>query len=102
MPEDIILQETLVENGLGEKVVPIYFSQFHIPQEDYADLEKNVRAYSAMQGAQNRIDESSCVQHFTVKNYGREAFYVASPDKKHTQDICEAILNGFGMKYSLK
>lgn len=102
MPEDIIIQETLVENGLGQKIIPIYFSLFHIPNEIYQDKKKNREVSLMAQTAMNRGIESSLVKILDVRIYGMTAIYVASPNKKHTQGICEAFLKSFNMDYVIK
>ncbi len=102
MTEDIVIQTTYTENGHGQRIVPIYFTSFHVPLELYNDEAMNRKASSLVSFAQNAGCESSFVRHFTNTNYGREMFYVSSPDRSHTGTITEAILNGFGISYVLR
>ena len=101
MPEEVAIQMTLVENGLGQRAVPIYFASFHVPLELYNDDAANRGAFSRMSDAQNADVESSFVYHFTDKNYGREVFYVSSPDELHTASIAGTILQGFGVEHRI-
>ena len=102
MPENIIIQEMLVENGLGQKIIPIYFSLFHIPNEIYQDKKKNSQVSLMARTAMNKGIESSLVERLDVRVYGMMAIYVASSNKKHTRGICEAILKSFNIDYVIK
>lgn len=102
MAVEIIIQETLVENGLGKKVVPIFFSAFPVPKEAYDNPELQKKYNAQRTAAQNETNESSVVHPFPDPHYGIVCFYVSSPDKEHTRQISQAILEGFGIEYKIK
>ena len=102
MPEEIVIQEKLVENGLGERIIHIYFALFHIPTEIFLDEIKSRRASSMARSVQNDCTESSFIHNFEVANYGRQAVYASSPNRQHTKNICEALLESFEIEYVFK
>jgi hypothetical protein len=102
MAVEIIIQETLVENGLGKKVVPVFFSAFPVPKEAYENPELKEKYTAKRTAAQNDSNESSVVHPFPDPHYGIVCFYVSSPDKEHTTNIAKAILEGFEIEYKIK
>lgn len=99
---DIVICTALVRNGRGEKIVPIYSTTFDVPLELYNDEALHRRAFEMKRDVCIHSHESSELHHFTVKSYGFEAFYVATPNIGHTRNIAEAILRGFGIGYMAK
>lgn len=102
MAVELIIQETLVENGLGEKTTPLFFSVFPVPKEAYDNFELREKYDAKRTAAQNDTNESSVVHPFPDPQYGIVCFYVSSPDKEHTRQISQAILEGFEIEYKIK
>ena len=78
MPVELIIQEMMVENGKGEKIIPIYHTNVHVPKADFEDEVKNQRAHTLMESASTRGTESSFVQNFPITSYGQICFYSKS------------------------
>lgn len=102
MAVELIIQETLVENELGKKTSPLFFSVFPVPTEVYVNKELQARYDAKRKAAQNNTNESSVVHPFPDRFNKIVFFYVSSPDKAHTANIAKAILEGFEIEYKIK
>jgi hypothetical protein len=96
MTEEIVIQETL-----ADKVV--YFTTFHVPQRDYNNEELRESAINNMKSVPGYATEFKSFAHpFPAQIWGKVCWYISSPNKKHTQDITEAILQSFNVEYKIK
>ncbi|MBN1792740.1 hypothetical protein JW826_03585 [Candidatus Woesearchaeota archaeon] len=98
MGVEILVQEALVEGGLAS----VFYASFCIPATVYQDVEMNEMASARMLEIESRGDPGIFVHDYTVSPYGLQGFFVASPKKKLTLDLAEAILKGFKVDYVIR
>ena len=99
MPEKlkVVVQKNLVENGRGERVVPVHYTFLQIPKKKFDDAGLNKQAHEKAMGVQDSTHHSSNFASIESM-YGAVAFYIESPQKEHTGNIARAIAKGFGLE----
>ena len=97
MPESVPLQETLVQNGRGERIIPIYICTIPVPRELFLNEALNQVAYKRAAAAADASTESSNIHQFKDLYYELQIFYVSSPNRAHTQSIATELAAGFGL-----
>ena len=96
MPERIIIQQTMAENGVGERTVPIYFATFYISRKK---LEVCAEA------SQRAIGSSPLSAHtrgFKSQYDDRNFIHIETPNLEHTTAVARAIADAAGLEYQIE
>jgi hypothetical protein len=94
--EKIIISEIMVENAHGFRVIPSFYTTFHVPERQFREDAAAV-LYKARLEFDN-LKSGNSLHHFATPS-GREAIYVESPSRDTTESVADVVLNSFAIPH---